>query len=76
METIAGAGVDEQLNASTTQFGQTVKIDGAAGTSVVLRDTGCKTIDISSLRVFADNAPQTCTWSAATVAAGGTVTCL
>ena len=72
---LAGTGIDQQLNASTAQFGQTVKIDGAAGTSVVLRHTGSKTIDLSSVRVFLDNAPATCTWSSATLAPGGTVIC-
>ncbi|MBI2076244.1 MAG: hypothetical protein HYT72_03280 [Candidatus Aenigmarchaeota archaeon] len=73
--TQAGTGVDEQLNASTTQLGQTIKIDSAAGTSVVVRSTGSKTMDLSSVKVFADNVPQTCTWSSPTLAAGGTATC-
>lgn len=72
---LAGTGVDEQLNASTTQLGQTIKIESATGTSVDIRSTGSKTIDLSSVKVFADNAPQTCTWSSPTLAAGGTATC-
>ncbi len=75
----AGTNVDEQLTAQTNQLGQTIKLESAAGTSVVIRNTGSKTIYLANVTVFVDSVSKICTWSgtpaATSLAVGQTVTC-
>ncbi len=72
----AGASAEQQLNVSTTQLSQTIKLDSAAGTTVVVRSTGSKAIDLSSVTIFINNMPQTCTtWNPSVLTPGNTATC-
>lgn len=74
VSTSTGAG-EEQLQTTTGQASKAIRIDNAAGTSVVIRNMGIQSIAQSELSVFVDNALAACTWAGLPVAKDGSATC-
>ncbi len=85
----AGTSADEQLSATATQLGQTIKIDiakgglqigGVAGapldSQIAIRSTGPKSVPLKSIAVFVANNLVTCNgWTSGELAPGGTSVC-
>lgn len=55
--------------------GESFRIENAAGSSVVVRNTGIAALNTASLSVYINNVARTCTWSPASIAVNSVGTC-
>ena len=55
----------QQTEATSQRLTQTVRIESASGTELVVRSTGTTTVQTSKLAVFIDSVLTGCTWDVA-----------
>ncbi|MBI5346995.1 MAG: hypothetical protein HZB66_00095 [Candidatus Aenigmarchaeota archaeon] len=72
---IATEKTEEQTQSQTGALASTISIDNVYAGGVAVRNTGSASLNTSILVVYVNSVLSNCTWSSATIAAGGIASC-